>query len=67
MSRKLALGIGAVVVLAIYGVAVGILVTTTGANSIPTPGKAVVCGMIAMFSALLVFVLGFIQIATVNE
>jgi hypothetical protein len=67
VSRKLLLPVGALLVLVIYGVAVAFMVTTTGVNSIPTPGKAVVAAMVAMFSALLVFVIGFIQVATVQK
>ena len=67
MSRKLVLLIGALLVLAVYGVAVAIMVTTPGINSIPTPGRAVVAAIIAMFSTLGIFVLGFIQTATVPE
>lgn len=67
MSRKVVFGVGALIVLAIYGVAVGILVTSPGPNSIPTPGRALVAAVIAMFSTLGVFVLGFIQTATVSQ
>jgi hypothetical protein len=67
VSRKLVFLVGALIVLAIYGVAVAVMVTTTGINSIPTPGKAVVAAIIAMFSSLGIFVLGFIQVATVQK
>ncbi|WP_375432919.1 hypothetical protein [uncultured Friedmanniella sp.] len=67
MSSKILFLVGAVVVLAIYGVAVAVLITTPGNNSIPTPGRAVVAGIIAMFSTLLVFTLGFIKTATITQ
>jgi hypothetical protein len=67
VTRKLVLLIGALVVLAIYGVAVAVMLTTTGVNSIPTPGRAVVAAIIAMFMSLGIFVIGFIQVATVPE
>jgi hypothetical protein len=67
VSRKLVYLVGILLVLAIYGTAVGVMVTTTGINSIPTPGRAVVAAIIAMFSTLGIFVLGFIHVATVNQ
>ncbi len=67
VSRKIVFLVGTLLVLAIYGVAVAVMVTTPGINSIPTPGKAVVAAIIAMFSTLGIFVLGFIQTATVSE
>lgn len=67
VSRKLVFGVGTLLVLAIYGAAVVVMVTTTGINSIPTPGRAVVAAIVAMFSTLGIFVLGFIQVATVQQ
>ncbi|WP_375424155.1 hypothetical protein [uncultured Friedmanniella sp.] len=67
MSRKVIFLVGTLLVLAIYGVAVAVMVTTTGINSIPTPGRAVVAAVVAMFSTLGIFILGFIQTATVPE
>jgi hypothetical protein len=67
VSRKLVFLVGTLIVLAIYGAAVAVMVTTTGINSIPTPGRAVVAAIIAMFSTLGIFVLGFIHVATVNQ
>lgn len=67
MSRKIVLLVGTLVVLAVYGVAVAVMVTTTGINSIPTPGRAVVAAIIAMFATLGIFVLGFIHVATVSQ
>lgn len=67
MSGKLLFLLGAVVVLAIYGAAIAVLVTTPGNNLIPTPGRAVVAGIVAMFCTLLVFVFGFIKTATTSQ
>lgn len=67
MSRKLIFLVGALLVVVIYGVAVAFLVTTQGNNAIPTPGAAVIPAIIAMFSTLGIFVLGFIQTATVQK
>ena len=67
MSGKLLFLVGTVVVLVIYGVAIAVLLGTPGNNLIPTPGRAVVAGIIAMFTTLLVFVMGFIKTATTSQ
>lgn len=50
--------------LAIYAVGIVMLVMEPQANGIPTPGDAVVGGVLAMFATLGVFVTGFVWMAT---
>jgi hypothetical protein len=64
MRRSVVLAIGLVLALAMYAVGVVLLLTTDGANLIPTPGRAVVGGMVAMFATVMVFVVGFVLSAT---
>ena len=52
------------IALVIYVVGIVMLVTTPQANGIPTPGYAVVGGVLAMFATLGVFVTGFVWLAT---
>lgn len=65
--RKIVFGVGGAVCLIAYAVGIIGLVTTPDANAIPTPGRAVVAGVIAMFSTLGFFILGFIQMATTSD
>lgn len=62
--RKIVFGVGGAICLIAYAVGIIGLVTTPDANAIPTPGRAVIAGVIAMFATLGVFVLGFVQMAT---
>ena len=64
MRRLIVLTVPLAVALVIYVVGVVFLVTTPQANGIPTPGPAVVGGVLAMFGALGVFVAGFLLVAT---
>jgi hypothetical protein len=50
--------------LVLYVVGVVIMLGTEGTNAIPTPGLAVVGGVLAMFATLGVFVMGFVLTAT---
>ena len=50
--------------IAIYAVGIVMLVTEPQANGIPTPGNAVVGGVLSMFATLGVFVTGFVWLAT---
>ena len=50
--------------LVMYVVGVVMMLTTEGTNAIPTPGYAVVGGVLAMFATLAVFVMGFVLTAT---
>ena len=65
--RKIVFGVGGLVCVIAYAVGIVGLLTTPHANAIPTPGRAVVAGVIAMFSTLGFFVLGFIQSATTSD
>ncbi len=53
--------------LALYAVGVVMLLTTDGANQIPTPNHAVVGGVLAMFATVGVFISGFVLSATENN
>ena len=50
--------------LVMYVIGVVMMLTTPGTNEIPTPGYAVVGGVLAMFATLGVFLAGFILTAT---
>jgi hypothetical protein len=50
--------------LVMYVIGVVIMLNTKGTNAIPTPGYAVVGGVLAMFATLGVFVAGFVLTAT---
>ena len=52
------------IALAIYAVGIVMLATTPDANAIPTPGHAVVGGVLAMFATLGVFITGFVWMST---
>ena len=58
------MGVLLVIALAIYAVGIVMLVTTPHANAIPTPGHAVVGGVLAMFATLGVFITGFVWMST---
>ena len=65
--RKIVFGVGGALCVIVYAVGIIGLVTTPDANAIPTPGRAVIAGVIAMFATLGFFILGFIQSATTSD
>lgn len=65
--RKIVLGVGGALCLIAYVVGIVGMVTTPNVSAIPTPGRGVVAAMIAMFSTLGFFILGFIQSATTSD
>lgn len=65
--RKIVFGVGGALCVIVYAVGIIGLLTTPGANEIPTPARAVIAGVIAMFATLGFFILGFIQMATTSE
>jgi len=67
MTRRVVFGIGIALCVVVYAVGIIGLATTPHANAIPTPGRAVVAGVIAMFSTLGFFIIGFIQSATTSD
>jgi hypothetical protein len=64
MRRGIFVAVMLAIALVIYAVGIVMLVTTPQANGIPTPGDAVVGGVLAMFATLGVFVTGFVWTAT---
>jgi hypothetical protein len=67
MGRKITLLVGGLACLVVYALGIIGLVTTPDANAIPTPGRAVVSGVLAMFATLGVFAVGFVQTATIPD
>jgi len=67
MRRRVIFGAGMVLSALVYAVGIIGLATTPHANEIPTPGRAVVWGVIAMFSTLGFFIIAFIQSATTSD
>jgi hypothetical protein len=64
MRRVIFVAVLLALALVVYAVGIIMLVTTPQANAIPTPGHAVVGGVLAMFATLCVFVTGFVWTAT---
>jgi hypothetical protein len=64
MRRGIFVAVLLAIALAIYAVGIVMLVTTPQANAIPTPGHAVVGGVLAMFATLGVFITGFVWMST---
>jgi len=50
--------------LVLYVVGIVILLSTPGANEIPTPAGGVIGGVCAMFATLGIFITGFILVST---
>ena len=64
MRRAIVIMIAVALSLVTYVVGLVMMLTTEGANEIPTPGYAVVGGVLAMFATLGIFIAGFILTAT---
>jgi len=64
MRRAIVVGIILALSLVVYVVGIVMMVTNPQANAIPTPGDAVVGGVLAMFATLGVFITGFVWLAT---
>lgn len=64
MRRAIVILTGLALSLVMYVIGVVMMLTTEGSNEIPTPGYAVVGGVLAMFATLGVFIVGFILTAT---
>lgn len=64
MRRTIFLLSATALALAMYAVGVVMMLTTRGVNQIPTPGTAVVGGVLAMFATVGVIVVGFVLTAT---
>lgn len=64
MRRAIVIMIAVALSLVTYVVGLVMMLTTEGSNEIPTPGYAVVGGVLAMFATLGIFIAGFILTAT---
>nr|WP_294691753.1 hypothetical protein [uncultured Friedmanniella sp.] len=64
MRRAIVILTALALALVMYVIGVVMMLTTDGANEIPTPGYALVGGVLAMFATLGVFIAGFILTAT---
>jgi len=67
MTGKVVFGVMVLLCVAVYAVGIVGLVATPGSNQIPTPGWALIWGVVAMFSTLGFFILGFLKAASVSD
>jgi hypothetical protein len=64
MRRGILVAVLLAISMVIYVVGIVMLLNEPQANGIPTPGDAVVGGVLAMFATLGVFVTGFVWLST---